>query len=109
MFIGVYLCLSGFAWLVALAVFGPARRRIGRFSAVAAGLAGTGLVLFILLSLWLGLVRFGSPYNLSIPQDYYARGAAGIGALVVGAAGVVSPLFAVMWLKGGKGRNNAEL
>ncbi len=109
MFIGAYICLSGLVWLVGLLVCRPARRQCGRHSAVAIGLAATGLVLFILLSLWLGLVQFGTAYNLSIPEDYIGRGGWGIGTLVVGLAGVLSPFGAAVWLAGRKGRTHAEL
>ncbi len=109
MFIGVYLCLSGIIWVLGLFIFLQARLRIGAYSALAVALAATGLILFILLSMGMGLVRFGTPYNLSIPDDYVARGVLGIGALIVGIVGILSPLYAAIWVSRRKGHHNAQL
>ncbi len=103
MFIGVYLCLSGIVWVLGLFIFLQARIRIGTYSALAALLAASGLILFTLISTEMGLVRFGVPYSLSIPDDYYARGVLGLAALLVGIAGVLSPLLAAGWVNRRKG------
>ncbi len=109
MFIGVYLCLSGMTWILGLFLFLAARVRIGAYSALALAFAASGLVLFTLLSMWLGLVRFGIPYNLNIPDDYYLHGVFGIATLIVGLAGVLSPLYAAWYVKRKKGQTHAEL
>ncbi len=109
MFIGVYLCLSGMVWLLGLFIFLQARLRMGLYSALAIALTATGLILFTLFSMALGLVRFGTPENLSIPQDYIARGAVGVGVLLVGIVGILSPVYAAWWVNRKKGNNHAEL
>jgi drug/metabolite transporter (DMT)-like permease len=105
--IGAYLFLAGIVWLAGLVPRPHARRRLVAYASLSLLLALAGLILFYLLSAWAGLMRTGVTGSLSIPQDYLARGAVGVLILLVGLAGLLSPLLAA-WLLGqqphGKGR-----
>ncbi|MCL4396081.1 MAG: hypothetical protein M1482_14985 [Chloroflexi bacterium] len=107
MFILAFLVLAGIAWLVGMVAVAGVRSRLAAYSALALALAVGGLVIFTVLSMWLGLVRLGVPYDLNIPDDYIARGLAGVAILVVGLAGVVSPLVAA-WLVSRRARPSAR-
>jgi drug/metabolite transporter (DMT)-like permease len=97
--IGAYLFLAGIVWLVGLALRPRVRRRLAAYAGLSLLLALAGLILFYLLSAWAGFMRTGVTGSLSIPQDYLARGAAGVAILLVGLAGLLSPLLAA-WLLG---------
>lgn len=105
MFIGAYLCGSGLVYLALLvllvvrakpqAAAGNFRKRLTRYSFVAAGLSAAGLVAFLGLSAAAGLLRLGQAGSYSLPDDYVALGAAGWLIMLVGLAGLLSPLAAV--------------
>lgn len=97
MFILAFLSLSGLVWLLGLLWFGPARLRLGIYSMLSLLFVLAGLILFTLLSWWVGLVRFGVPESLSIPEDYIAQGIVGLVLLLIGIVGMVSPAVAA-WL-----------
>jgi hypothetical protein len=98
----VYLWLSGTIWIFGLAfVVIRARRRLGAYTALSLLLSLVGLTLYLLLSMWMGLFAIGTPYSVSIPHDYIARGAVGIATLLIGITGIVSPAFAA-WVVSGR-------
>lgn len=65
----------------------------GRFAFQSAGLWLLCLMVFIRLSVEVGLMQAGTVQNVSIPADYVARGAVGWGILLIGAFGALSPLW----------------
>jgi hypothetical protein len=95
--IGACLFVAGIIWLIGLALRPRVRRRLAAYTGLSLLLALAGLILFYLLSAWVGLMRTGVTGSLSIPQDYLARGAVGILILLVGLAGLLSPVLAA-WL-----------
>ena len=106
--IGAYLFLAGIVWLLGLALLPSIRCRLAAYFGLSLLLALAGLILFYLLSTWAGLVRTGVTGSLSIPQDSLARGAVGGLILLVGLAGLLSPLLAE-WLLGRPTRGDGRL
>jgi hypothetical protein len=97
--IGAYLFLTGVVWLAGLALWPAVRRRLAAYAGLSLLLALAGLIIFYLLSAWAGFMRSGVTGSLSIPLDYLAKGVVGVLILLVGLAGLLSPLL-VAWLLG---------
>jgi hypothetical protein len=103
MFFLMSLGLSVIVWALGFAVFAPARRRIGMYTAASLFLALAGLILFTLLSWSTSIfpMRFGEgslvTYSVSFPHDYVSWGALGLAVLAVGILGGISPVLAA-WL-----------
>ncbi|MGE5222817.1 MAG: hypothetical protein ACM3PY_10275 [Omnitrophica WOR_2 bacterium] len=96
--IGVYLCWLGSLYLIILLLVPRLRPRMGIYG-VATLISGMLiLILFVLLSAGVGLMRFGQPFNLSIPQDYIQRGWAGYLLLIIPALGLLSPAIVAFLL-----------
>lgn len=109
MFIGVYLCGSGFmlglTLLVLIAGLHPdamvaqSVRQFARFILFSAGLIIFSLVLFIFLSVFTGILPTAGAGSYSLPQDYLAYGLFGWFILLIGLAGIFSPVFTAVWLR----------
>jgi len=56
-------------------------------------------VLYVAVSQWAGIVRFGMVTDRRVPQDYFDNGAGGFVAFLVLVLGVLSPLAAA-WISG---------
>ncbi len=89
--IGAYLCLLGLLYFIILLVVPRLRPQMGIYG-VATFLVGmVVLILFVLLSTWVGLMRIGQPFSISIPQDYIQRGWSGYLLLLIPSLGILSP------------------
>jgi hypothetical protein len=97
MFILGFLLSSVIVWSLLMAFVTPLRQHSRPFTLLSLLFVLAGLALFTLFSWTLGLVRLGVPSGVSIPGDYLALGASGILVLLVGIAGVLSPVLAA-WL-----------
>jgi hypothetical protein len=105
MVFGFYLCGVGALYLavVAVALFGGAvrqplgewRRHLLNYTRLTLGLAALALLLFVGLSVASGAMRFGGATSLQVPGDYWSAGALGWLALLAGALGLLSPLWAL--------------
>jgi hypothetical protein len=104
MFIGAYICASGFVFLIGLAGLalsdgGSSAGVLGKrwLSYVIFTLPLIGLILFVFMSLSIstGLMVFGGPQDWSYPRDYLAYGPAGWILMAIPIFGILSP-FLVM-------------
>ena len=98
MFFGVYICAAGLFLALSLLLFPAVGRRQRRFILLALSLPLVGLVSFIALSAWLGLLQFGAPQSYSYPADYLGRGLPGWVAMLLPILGALSPLSLAYWL-----------
>jgi len=109
MYIGVFLCGSGLilglTLLVLIAGLRPEAlvsqsvRQFARFILISAGLSIFSLVLFIILSVFTGILPISGRGSYSLPQDYQAYGLFGSFILLIGLAGMLSPVFTAVWLR----------
>jgi hypothetical protein len=93
MYIGVYLCLSGFIMLPGVIVLSqPPRQRL-KYALLSFLLVVLALVAFEGLSALTGLTRFGEPRDYSYPQDYLTYGPLGWLIMLLLPLGILSPLL----------------
>ncbi len=103
MFFLTFLILGAVVWIAALVLDLSVRRKWSSYSALSLLFVIVGLVLFTLLSSWAGIVplKIGEgaliSYSVSFPHGYLSQGTLGIAILLVGLAGILSPVFAA-WL-----------
>ena len=93
-----YIAIWGAALLGGL-VLKRTRARLLAYAGLSFLFTAAALVLYLALSQWAGIVRFGMATDRYIPQDYFDHGAAGFLAFVVIVLGMLSPLAAV-WIAG---------
>ena len=109
MFIGVYLCGSGFvlgitllflmAGMQAEAKGRQIKKQFATFLLKTVSLILICLVLFTTLSIGTGILpAFGNSGSYNLPQDYLAYGLFGWLILVIGLVGIFSPVFTAVWL-----------
>lgn len=109
MYIGVYLCSSGLvlgltllflaAQIGAEASGRQIKQLFARFMLITISLIIFCLVLFTTLSIFTGILpAFGSSGSYSLPQDYFAVGLFGWFILLIGLAGILSPVVTAVWL-----------
>jgi hypothetical protein len=96
--IGAYLFVAGIVWLVGLVLWPRLRRRLASYGGLSLLSVLAGLILFYLVSSWAGLIRIGVAGSSNIPQDYVVRGVVGILILLIGLAGLLSPILAAVLL-----------
>ena len=106
MFIGVFLILTTSVFLVTLFIrsfSGSSRQNNNLLSlwfrlyvGYSLLIASASLALYIILSVWIEIFSFGAPSSYNIPQDYFEQGIIGWLLLLIGAAGILSPLLAVI-------------
>lgn len=96
--IGVYLFMLGLLYFVILLLVPRLRPRMGIYGLVTFLVGMAVLIVFVLVSAWVGLMRFGQPFTLSIPQDYMQRGWSGYLLLVIPALGLLSPVIVAFLL-----------
>jgi hypothetical protein len=102
-FIGVYLCGSLFIGVLALVLLhlrsssasarALVRPYVRRYIILATLLSLMVLLLFIVLSVWTGVIQAGQPQQVNVPDDYLAAGAAGWLMLALLLLGAFSPWF----------------
>ena len=108
MIIGAYLCSSGFVLVATLLLLtaltrsaangGEIRQQLARFSLLAASLILFGLVVFIGLSAFTGILPIFRSGSYNLPQDYIEYGLFAWFILLIGLAGIFSPVFTALWL-----------
>lgn len=93
MYIGVYLCLSGFFILLSLLLITSVRKRIGLFLVATGFTTLLGLVMFELSSNYFNIIKLREPDNFNFPGDYQSQGFAGWMMLIIPIIGIASPLI----------------
>ena len=103
MFVGVYLCLSGVSGALALAILilfvHPhatvcwLRARLLRCAGLALPVNIGGLIAFVGLSAWAGMLHFGRAESYRLPNDYLARGPIGWSLLALAYLGILAPML----------------
>ncbi len=91
--IGAYLCTNGILILICLLIFARLRRRVFSYGLVSLAVAIAILIAFGLLSSASGVIQFGRPMTLNVPQDYLARGPLGWGILAISFLGLIAPIL----------------
>jgi hypothetical protein len=104
MFIGVYILLAMIAFLSNLFLRmrgganqfnnGRSRQWFGNYAILSLIMVTIGLVSFIALSVWTGILSIGVSTSYSIPQDTIKLGFTGWITLLIGMAGILSPFLA---------------
>lgn len=81
-------------------VFPPGRMPGSRYPLLAWLTAALGVVVFELLSVAAGIVRYGTAVSITIPGDYVARGPIGTAILALGGLAIMSPLGVALIMRG---------
>ncbi len=95
--IGVYLFLSGIAWLVGLIMLHGSKRNLVIYSIVALFLSELTLVLFEVLTSW--LMRSRTTMSWNMPGDYVSRGLIGWVIILVGLLGLGMPVLVAGFMR----------
>jgi hypothetical protein len=106
MFIGAYTCASGIIFLVGLALLAyrnsPARnlrKQALYYFSLSLPIVGILLLAFVALSIWYGLIGFGSVQDWSYPKDYLTYGLAGWTLMLLPILGILSPLLVTIFVE----------
>jgi hypothetical protein len=103
MFFLVFFLLGVIVWTVGLPFVLRSQKSTGTYSALSLLFVLTGMIVFTFLSWGAGIIplSFGDgalvTYSVSFPHGYLAQGVLGFVIVLVGLAGVLSPVLAV-WL-----------
>ena len=90
-----YVVVVSLIWLALPRIVRLTRGRWLAYSGLSLRFAVAGAVLYLLVSVWAGIITFGEPMTKNIPSDYFSHGFAGWFALVLFVFGSLSPLAAV--------------
>ena len=93
-----YVALWGVVLLAGL-IPKQTRTRLLSYAGLSFLFTAASVVLYIAVTQWAGIVRFGMATDRKIPQDYLNHGLGGFIAFLVIVMGVLSPL-AAMWITG---------
>jgi hypothetical protein len=93
----LYVVVASVIWLTLPKIVRLTRTRWLAYTGLSIRLAVAGAVLYLLISVWAGIITFGEPNTRSIPSDYFSHGFAGVFALVLFVVGTLSPLAAA-WI-----------
>jgi hypothetical protein len=109
MFIGAYLCVSGFIFVLSLLVLFALfpnsstvpglRKQVFTFAVLSFAVIGVSLTAFISLSALVGLMNFREAGSWSYPNDYLAYGPIGWIIMILLPLGILSPIVILIWLR----------
>jgi len=99
MYVGVYLCLSGIAFLAGAAILSRARRPLWRYALLAVVPVAACFIAFEVLSSAVGITPPGARIDWSYPGDYTSHGLGAWLIALLPLAGAAAPLGIALLLR----------
>jgi len=102
--IGVSLCLGGFFYMLGLLFLRRLGKKLVIYTLLSLLMGCVGLIAFLALSRWIGVMQFGQVASYNYPQDYLKQGFPGIMTLLLFPLWMLSPLLLAYWIARRNGR-----
>jgi hypothetical protein len=90
---GVYACLGGFIYLLGLFYLRRTGNKLLVYTLLSLVAGCAGLVAFLGLSHWIGVMQFGQVASYNYPRDYLRQGVPGILVLLLFPLWMLFPLL----------------